>query len=294
MDEYRALLKVSTFDELASSGATIIERITVDDLLAERADGGDLIQLLPRVINNRLDGGVLPGHHVTVFGRPEIGKSMAVISIASGIARQGFKVLHIENEDRPRDVTMRYINSLSGMTRHEVLADPRRAQILADQNGLGQVSVVELTPGGPGQLVELVDRYSPSVVIVNQMRNLNVGENNKVVALEKAAIACRNLAKTGNCVVISVTQAGDSADNKRFLEMGDVDFSNTGIPSQCDVMIGIGADESMLRMGERGISFPKNKVGVGGDSHDPVIVRARNEISRITSPTASGAQPEGS
>jgi KaiC/GvpD/RAD55 family RecA-like ATPase len=285
MEEYRKLSSMSTLEELLTGGATIVERITVDSLVAERREEGMLMKVLPRVINDRLDGGLLPGHHVTVFARPEMGKSLGIISFAGGFARQGYPVLFIENEDRPSDVQMRLVSNLSGMDRRQVLNDPEKAQRVADTNGLEQVKVVELTPGTPHQIEELVARYSPSVVIINQLRNLNVGEQNKVIALEEAAKEARNIGKRNNAAVISVTQAGDSADGKRFLEMGDVDFSNTGIPAQCDVLMGIGGDEAMIQQGERGISFPKNKIGVGRDSHDPVVVKVRPDISRMLSPS---------
>lgn len=285
MEQYKALAAMSTLEELMTGGATIIERITVDSLVAERRSEGALMKVLPRVINDRLDGGLLPGHHVTVFARPEMGKSLGIISFAGGFVRQGYPVLFIENEDRPADVQMRLISNLSGMDRHQILANPDKAQTLADQNGLEQVKVIELTPGNPRQIEELVSRYSPSVLIVNQLRNLAMGEQNKVLALEEAAKEARNIGKRGNCAVISVTQAGDSASGKRFLEMGDVDFSNTGIPAQCDVLMGIGADEAMIAQGERGISFPKNKVGVGRSSHDPLVVKIRSDLSRMLSPS---------
>jgi KaiC/GvpD/RAD55 family RecA-like ATPase len=289
MEEYRKLSSMSTLEELLTGGATIVERITVDSLVAERREEGMLMKVLPRVINDRLDGGLLPGHHVTVFARPEMGKSLGIISFAGGFARQGYPVLFIENEDRPSDVQMRLVSNLSGMDRRQILSDPEKAQRVADTNGLEQVKVVELTPGTPHQIEELVARYSPSVVIINQLRNLNVGEQNKVIALEEAAKEARNIGKRNNAAVISVTQAGDSADGKRFLEMGDVDFSNTGIPAQCDVLMGIGGDEAMIQQGERGISFPKNKIGVGRDSHDPVVVKVRPDISRMLSPSMNNS-----
>lgn len=291
MEEYRKLTSVSTLEELMTQGATIIERITVDQLVAERANDGMLMKVLPKVINDRLDGGILPGHHVTVFARPEMGKSLGIITFAGGFVRQGYPVLFIENEDRPADVQMRLISNLSGMDRRQVLSDPGKAQTLADQNGLEMVTVVELTPGTPRQIEELVGRYKPAVLIVNQLRNLHMADDNRVNALELAATQVRNIGKRNSCAVISVTQAGDSATNKRFLDMNDVDSSKTGIPAQCDVMIGIGADEAMIQQGERGISFPKNKVGVGRNSHDPVIVKVRPELSRMLSPSmnASGS-----
>ena len=65
--------------------------------------------------------------------------------------------------------------------------------------------------------------------------------------------------------------------------MGDVDFSNTGIPAACDVLLGIGANEEAQRQMERGISFPKNKIGVGDSSHEGVFVKVRPAISRVLS-----------
>jgi hypothetical protein len=51
--------------------------------------------------------------------------------------------------------------------------------------------------------------------------------------------------------------------------MGDVDFSNTGIPAAVDLMMGLGADKSDLESNHRVVSFPKNKIG--GD-HTPTII----------------------
>ena len=62
--------------------------------------------------------------------------------------------------------------------------------------------------------------------------------------------------------------------------MGDVDFSNTGIPAQADVMVGIGMDASLEAEGLRTISLPKNKVS---GIHDNFPVRITPQLSRITS-----------
>lgn len=283
MLEYSRIKKLSTLDDLLTSGATIIERIDASLLVAERESGGKLIKIFPLAVNARLDGGALPGHHITVFARPEMGKSLFSINAAAGVARQGYKVLHIDNEDRPSDVQMRYLSNLSGMDRHAILNAPERAQRLAEQNGLEAITVAELTPGTPAQAGELAAKYGADFVVINQLRNLNTGESNKVLALEVAAQECRNIAKRTSSVVMSVTQAGESGTGKTFLEMGDVDFSNTGIPAACDVLLGIGADDQAMRMMERGISFSKNKIGVGEDSHQGVYVKVRPSISRVLS-----------
>jgi len=42
--------------------------------------------------------------------------------------------------------------------------------------------------------------------------------------------------------------------------MGDVDFSNTGIPGQMDLMIGVGVDEVSRRHDSVTLSVCKNKI----------------------------------
>jgi hypothetical protein len=80
-------------------------------------------------------------------------------------------------------------------------------------------------------------------------------------------------------VVVSVTQAGDSADRKNVLDIGDVDFSNTGIPAQADVMIGLGANDQLKQRGEICISLPKNKVS---GRHEYFTVLAQPSLSKVT------------
>ena len=110
------------------------------------------------------------------------------------------------------------------------------------------------------------------------MRNIDVKSDNRVVGLERAATEARNLGKRRKVLVVSISQAGDSASGKRVLDRGDVDFSNVGIPGQCDLMIGLGADENMERSNLRMISLPKNKIS--GD-HDPIVITIDPTISKV-------------
>ena len=68
------------------------------------------------------------------------------------------------------------------------------------------------------------------------------------------------LAKEFGVLVISVTQAGDSATGKVYLDISDVDSSKTGLPASADLMVGLGADEAMKANGLIGFSLCKNKM----------------------------------
>ena len=98
--------------------------------------------------------------------------------------------------------------------------------------------------------------------------------------LEEAANAMRNIAKRYDAIAITVTQAGDSAQGKAVLDMGDVDSSNTGIPGACDVLLGIGGTEQQIAQGIRTLSLSKNKIG---GVHDSFPVRFNPRISKFVS-----------
>jgi len=80
----------------------------------------------------------------------------------------------------------------------------------------------------------------------------------------------RALIKRYNLVGVSIHQAGDSATNKLVLERGDVYMSNTSLPGDADVLIGIGANPAFKEEGRRMISLAKNKVS-GVHDYWPVV-----------------------
>lgn len=241
------------------------------DLVHTSYEDGALIRVHPRALNERIDGGLLPGHHMVVFARPEMGKTMLLVNMIFGFLREDRTVLYIGNEDPITDVVMRVVSRLTGMTKYEILKDPEKADADARDAGYDNLILAGLAPGTPREIEALVQEYKPDVLMIDQLRNINVGEEHFVQKLEKAATEARNIGKRNACAVISVTQAGDSASGKAVLDMGDVDSSNTGIPAQADVMVGIGATHEDEAAGRRVLSLPKNKRS-GRHDFFPVIV----------------------
>lgn len=229
--------------------------------LVRKTSGDNKIKLLPAAINQVLDGGALRQHHIVVFAPTDMGKTLFVMNMAYGFIKQGLNVLYCGNEDPGDDLMLRFLIRLTGMTKDEIRNNPERAQEIADKRGYDRFTLAELSPGTPREIRGLIEEYKPAVVIVDQLRNLEMREANKVLQLEKAATAMRNIGKEYNLLMVSVTQAGDSANGKTILDRGDIDYSNVGIPGQADLMIGIGATAEMEATGQRMLSFPKNKLG---------------------------------
>jgi KaiC/GvpD/RAD55 family RecA-like ATPase len=276
LDEYTDLLVRNEFDQEEAEEAR--RGYSVQELCAEGFDPANLIRVSPESLNERLGGGVKPGHHLILFARPEMGKTMMTIEMMAGFARQGLTVLYIGNEDPIDDINMRIVNRLSGMTKEKVMADPESADTTVREHGYENIILKALAPGSPREITSLVEEYQPDVLVLDQLRNLNMGQENYVLKLEEAATAARTWAKRYSCVVVSVTQAGDSASGKAVLDLGDVDYSNTGIPAQADVMIGLGASEAQRNAGELMISLPKNKVS---GCHEWFACTTEPQLSKI-------------
>lgn len=237
-------------------------RPTLDDL-AERA--GRRMKLHPAAVNQEVSGGLLPGDHVVVFGRPNVGKSMFAINQAAHLVRQGFRVLYVCNEEDAARYLPRFIARLSGYKWADIAADPaglgKQAEAKALENGLERLALIHEPSGKLGVIEALVRTHKPDVLFVDQMRGLKAGHSNRVQELEEVAKELRRMAGTYRMAVVSMTQAGDSADEKLQLGMGDIDWSNTGVQGACDLMIGIGADASARAAGRRMCNIVKNKIG---------------------------------
>jgi hypothetical protein len=230
------------------------------DIVAKSFREDLLIPLSPKILNDSVGGGLRPGHHVLVYARPEMGKSLFSLNVVAGALGAGFKVLYIANEDPASDLLIRCIGRLAGMNRDEVLTFPKEATEEAVRKGYNNLFMYEASPGTFPQIRSLIYRTKPHLVIIDQIRNINMGEDNRVIALEKACMEARNIAKSEKVAVISVTQAGESAEGKMYLDMSDVDFSKTGMQATVDLQLGIGANRSNQELGVRGIHAPKNKL----------------------------------
>jgi hypothetical protein len=274
MAEYEDL----SHTEEEKSEEEVYHKKSVKALLERSFDPGKQIKLSPRELNDRCDGGARPGHHILVYARPEIGKTLFAQNLAAGFLRQGYRTLYIGNEDPASDILLRFVCRLSKMTKAQVMENPDEAERRAFAGGYDGLVVASLAPGNFFEIRKLVEEHKPACVILDQLRNIEVNSESRVQALEKAATEARNLAKRHSLLVVSITQAGESAEGKAVLGRDDIDFSKTGIPAQVDLMIGIGADDTMERHGIRTISLPKNKLS---GRHDHFVVTINPAIGTV-------------
>ena len=238
------------------------------------------IRMWPKALHEAT-GGAMRGNNVLVFGRPEVGKSLFIINMVGGLLHDGYKVLFIENEDPAKSTMSRLICRLAEKPIVDVIDNPDEVENVVKQKGYDNLILKSLSPGTFRDIQSLIDQHGVDVVIINQLRNIWVGKEGRVEQMEIAATSARNLAKKNDILVIGVTQAGDSGTNKLRLEMGDIDFSNTGMPAQMDLIIGIGSNEEYDGKSWRMISLPKNKLS-GEHLYFPVMVDTKiNKVKSI-------------
>lgn len=280
VEEYTHLHSMATLDDLNDQGTEILEGSSWDEIMEKELARVGSLSVYPLAINNKLGGRLNGGHHIVTFARPEMGKTALNLTIACGFARQGASGIYFINEDRVEDLYLRAVSNLTGLTEQRIRDNPAAARELALSRGLGNIRFISLSPGTLRQVEAFVEKFRPAWVVMDQLRNLSIKDSNKVLQLEYATSGMRTLGKKYNCIVISTTQAGDSAEGKAVLDMGDVDFSNTGVAAQADVLLGVGATADQYEKGLRTIHLSKNKIT--GD-HATFMVQLDPFISRYRS-----------
>lgn len=257
----------------------IQNNVSVEELIVPIA-AENRIPLYPRSLNEILEGGALRGQNIVIFGRPEIGKTLFLVNLIGGFLRRGFKVLYMGNEDPISAIAPRIVTRLAEMEMVEIRRAPQVANTKISERGYSNLYMKDITPGTWDEIRKDVEAVQPDVLIVDQLRHIYCGPLSKVEQMEKAAIEARNTAKKYNILCIGTTQAGDSANEKLVLEMGDIDFSNTGMQGAVDLLIGIGCNDEFDRTSRRMLSLPKNKIS---GKHDYFPVSYNIPINKVES-----------
>lgn len=275
LEEYNTLihaeeLDVSTADEIV---APDLVSLIQDNLSEDR-----LIPIAPKSLNDRLGGGVNRGRVIFGAARPEVGKTALCVNASCAAAMRGFRVFYYANEEPIVDVIMRHVSNLSGMNSKHIKENPAKAQEIAESRGLGNIIFVYADRNTPWEVRALAKKHRPDLLVVDQVRNLNMRCDGMTELLERAGKALREIAASCDCVVLGITQAGDSAQGKAILSMSDIDSSKTGFQGACDVLVLMGMSPDLEAQGRRCITLAKNKVS--GD-HTSFYVNIDASLSRI-------------
>lgn len=284
--------------KLLASLNSVWEADTFEQKSATWHDAADTAALFERVgtsqripfgcpsINARLGGGVLPGHHIGIFGRTEIGKSTFVIDTAARLLKQNQRVLYVGNEDQIDILKLRLVGRYLQRTATAMESDPKQTARDFEEPD-SRLLMTQLYAGDVDAVHKRVSEWKPTVLVIDQFRNLSGTDDGMTQRMEANAIKLRALLLSESLIGVSVTQANDRSERHGqeapiYLGTGDIDSSRVGLPGQCDLLLGIGANSDLKARGQRYISFAKNKLSSARDSHEGVIVNFDLAISRVS------------
>lgn len=186
---------------------------------------------------------------------------MFALNQAAIACSNGYRVLYVANEEPAQDITRRLLSRMAGIE-IEKLHDLKAIEAALKHVGEKYYNWFLFHKAGATaqDIARQAAKLRPDFIIVDQLKNVAVSDDNRALQLDKLARQVRELGIAYNCVTMSVTQAGESGNNKLVLGMSDVEWSNTGIPGAADLMIGIGVNEEYMNQNKRMISLPKNKI----------------------------------
>lgn len=260
-----------------------------DDAMAAQLSRENLTKVAPKRLNEKLLGGAGPGSTILIFGRPESGKTLFTVNMVAGFLKFGKRVLYVGNEEGTYRTRKRIINNLANASNEAYEAEPERGLAVAKKHGLDELFICHMQPGSPAEIEAIVKDIKPDVVVVDQIRNLNLtgkGNDKLTDRLGELGTRMRSMANRHAFVSVSVTQAGDKTDKHGqepppWLSMSDIADNRTSLAAQFDVILGIGCTEELRRTGTRAISICKNKLSDRDDAHEGFVVQVDIQRSKV-------------
>lgn len=278
VDEHAELMKATSLEQRSSvTWGTELEQ------LSEATSDKNRIRLWPEKLQERTRG-AWRGGHIVLFGRPEVGKTLAAVNMTGGWLRDGHKVMVVGNEDNIDQWQARVRYNLAGMTEAQVQAHTEEANARCRRKGWANFFAVHMFPGSASEIAELVEEHKPDCLVIDQLRNMHSGSarsgGTKAQKLDDIANDVRQLAAKYGMVTLSLGQAhaGEHGKPKVWLETDDFDESRTGVPGSADLQIGVGMDAALDAHNQRAWSLCKNKFS---GNHEGFIVTIDKQRSKV-------------
>ena len=232
--------------------------------------------------------GVNEGHLIEVGARPNTGKTSfhaSLVAGPNGFAQQGAKCIILCNEEGPHRVGARYLTAATGMTMHEVKANPSKARDIYSPIS-DNIKVKDSTGRDMSWVESMCKSYKPDIVILDMGDKFSKagGYARPDEALKANAIHARQIAKQHSCAIFYMSQLSADAENKVVLNQAMMEGSRTGKAAEADLMILIAKNPPVEGQEEedtqRHLNVVKNKLsGWHGIVHCELKYRtARYEV----------------
>ena len=191
--------------------------------------------------------GVNAGHLIEIGARPNTGKTSfhaSIIAGPNGFARQGASCIVLCNEEGAHRVGARYLTAASGMTMHEVKADPKKAHTLYEPVKKN-IKLRDATGKDMAWVESVCKTYKPDIVVLDMGDKFarTGGFARQDEALKANAVYARMIAKQHGCAIFYMSQLSAEAEGKTTsVNQSMMEGSRTGKAAEADLMILIAKD----------------------------------------------------
>jgi replicative DNA helicase len=227
---------------------------------------------------NRALGPLRKGNFGFLFARPEAGKTTFLASEVTFMGSQtDGNILWINNEQPGGDVVWRCYNALLGKESGAIEENLDDAEERWNGAIGSRLKFIDNPGIGKSQIELLCKKYDPKLIIFDQLDKVHGFDAERYDLLMKSKYQwARELSKKYG-PVIGVCQAGGTAENKRYLEMTDVDSSHTAKQGEADWVLGIGKVNDAGYEKVRYLHLCKNKLPAGVGI-DPALRHGKMEV----------------
>ena len=257
-----------SFQDLSSESITEpLEASTSDDFVTDDLhiinSNDNLVPglLWPLQSLNEVLGPLRKGDFGFLFARPETGKTTFLVHVVTHMAQQTDRpILWFNNEEKGTKVMKRCYQALFGITLTKLLSNITHYVDEYKKKLDGRILIKDEARVTKLLVETACKKYNPSLIIFDQIDKVAGFEGERYDLQMKSLYQwARELAKT-YAPVIGVCQAGGTAENKKFLQMTDVDSSHTAKQGEADWMLGIGKIDKSGLEEVRYLAVPKNKL----------------------------------
>lgn len=206
----------------------------------------------------RMLGSLRKGDFGFIFKRPETGGTTLLASEVSYFLDQCERpILWINNEEQDRKVLLRIWQAYFGVTQDELVKHKNK---YASTFPRGRILFPEPSCLHRRDVERVCASINPSLIVIDQLDKVKGFSNDRNdIELTAAYQWARELSKT-HAPVLAVSQAGASAEGKKYLTMDDVFGSKTGKQGEADWMLGIGKTHQEGMENVRHFHVVKNKL----------------------------------
>ncbi len=190
----------------------------------------------------RVFGMLRPGTLGHIFARPDAGKTSLALSELVHFAGQltDRPALYLNNEEGINRIKARAMGSMTSWTPEEIMDNYDAAEAHWIKAGGENLKFI----GGImhiSQVIQKLETFHPRVVVIDQGPKVQTYGNEEGVArLQSLYNIYRDLATTHDCSIITLGQADNKAENRKFLSLNNLDNSKVAIPGELDWAVGIG------------------------------------------------------